>query len=88
MRKPLRQLTATERTFKPGFRVRIGGDLSGWTSISQQTLQDAEGIVTDYNAYNCDGPSYLVQLDKPAQLNPITTSDQVWVKVENCFVLS
>ena len=73
--------------FNVGDRVHIGGDLSRWTQMAQQNLQGVTGVVKMYK-HDYDGrnsPAYLVDLDTPVQVNPITTFKSAWLRPENLF---
>jgi hypothetical protein len=73
--------------YPEGTKVRIGGDLGKWTRTAQESLNGATGVVEEYkHDYGFgDGPAHLIRLDKPAQLNPISWSDNVWVHIDNVW---
>lgn len=69
--------------YNNGTRVRIGGDLSSWTRMAQENLPGVCGVVMDYKADYDGYPAYLVNLDSPVQVNPISTFDQAWINEDN-----
>ena len=70
-----------------GTKVRIGGELGNWTRIAQESLAGATGVVEEFQSnYGIDeGPHHLVRLDKPAQLNPISRAEAVWVSIDSVW---
>ena len=71
--------------FETGERVTVGGDLGRWTATAQRNLPGTTGTVEQYaTRYGSGSPVYLVEFDKPVQVNPVNKFNAAWIE-EGCL---
>ncbi len=63
-----------------GKQFTITGPLIGWTDTARENLPGVRGEILEYNwKYDGNKGAYLVRLEKPVQVNPISTFKECWL---------